>query len=74
MIMGTNTPATNQHVGQSYSNVYQQIAKGEKRDDSAFAFVARIDKADVAKRVQELHAAGRAAGRQRLCPRRAAER
>ncbi|MEA1083222.1 terminase TerL endonuclease subunit [Sphingomonas sp. CD22] len=46
MVMGTNTPATNQHVGQSYSNVYQQIARGEKRDDSAFAFIARIDKAD----------------------------
>jgi phage terminase large subunit-like protein len=46
MVLGTNTPATTQHVGQSYSEVYQQIAEGKARDDSAFAFVARIDKAD----------------------------
>jgi len=46
MLMGTNTPATSQHVGTSYSDMYQQIAKGEARDDTAFAFVARIDKAD----------------------------
>jgi phage terminase large subunit-like protein len=46
MILGTNTPARTQHVGNSYSEVYQQIAKGEARDDSAFSFVARIDKAD----------------------------
>ncbi len=46
MLMGTNTPATSQHVGTSYSEMYQQIAKGEARDDTAFAFVARIDKAD----------------------------
>lgn len=46
MILGTNTPARSQHVGNSYSEVYQAIAKGEARDDSAFSFVARIDKAD----------------------------
>ena len=46
MILGTNTPATSQHVGTSYSNMYQQIAKGEAKDDSAFAFIARVDKAD----------------------------
>jgi phage terminase large subunit-like protein len=46
MILGTNTPAVTQHVGNSYSEMYQQIAKGEAKDDSAFAFVARIDKAD----------------------------
>lgn len=46
MLMGTNTPATSQHVGTAYSEMYQQIAKGEARDDSAFAFVARVDKAD----------------------------
>jgi phage terminase large subunit-like protein len=46
MLMGTNTPATSQHVGTSWSEMYQQIAKGEARDDSAFAFVARVDKAD----------------------------
>lgn len=46
MIMGTNTPATSQHVGTAYSAMYQQIAKGEARDDTAFSFIARIDKAD----------------------------
>lgn len=46
MILGTNTPATSQHVGTSYSDSYQDIAKGKVRDDSAFAFIARVDKAD----------------------------
>lgn len=46
MLMGTNTPASSQHVGTSYSTMYQQIAKGEARDDTAFSFVARTDKAD----------------------------
>ncbi len=46
MLLGTNTPATNQHVGTSYSSMYQLIAKGEARDDSAFSFIARVDKAD----------------------------
>ncbi|MCW2395880.1 MULTISPECIES: terminase large subunit [unclassified Sphingobium] len=46
MLLGTNTPATSQHVGTSYSNLYQSIAKGEARDDTAFAFIARVDKAD----------------------------
>lgn len=46
MVLGTNTPATSQHVGTSYSESYQAIAKGDVKDDSAFAFVARVDKAD----------------------------
>lgn len=46
MLLGTNTPATSQHVGTSYSAMYQLIAKGEARDDSAFSFIARVDKAD----------------------------
>jgi phage terminase large subunit-like protein len=46
MLLGTNTPATNQHVGTSYSSMYQLIAKGEARDDTAFSFIARVDKAD----------------------------
>jgi phage terminase large subunit-like protein len=46
MVLGTNTPATSQIVGTSYSDTYQRIAKGELKDDSAFAFVARVDKAD----------------------------
>jgi phage terminase large subunit-like protein len=47
MLLGTNTPArSSQHVGTAYSDMYQQIVKGEARDDTAFAFIARIDKAD----------------------------
>lgn len=46
MVLGTNTPATSQHVGTSYSDTAQAIAKGDVRDDTAFAFVARVDKAD----------------------------
>ena len=46
MLLGTNTPATSQHVGTSYSAMYQQVAKGEARDDTKFAFIARVDKAD----------------------------
>lgn len=47
MLLGTNTPSrSSQHVGTMYSDTYQQIVKGEARDDTAFAFIARIDKAD----------------------------
>jgi phage terminase large subunit-like protein len=46
MLMGTNTPATSQITGTSYSDQAIAVAKGELKDDTAFAFVARIDKAD----------------------------
>lgn len=46
MILGTNTPATSQLVGTSYSEVAQAVARGELKDDTKFAFVARVDKAD----------------------------
>lgn len=46
MVLGTNTPATAQIVGTTYSDTAQAIAKGEKKDDTQFAFVARVDKAD----------------------------
>jgi phage terminase large subunit-like protein len=47
MLLGTNTPArSTQHVGTSYSDTYQAIVKGEAKDDTAFAFIARIDKGD----------------------------
>ncbi|MBD3762456.1 terminase TerL endonuclease subunit [Rhizorhabdus sp.] len=46
MILGTNTPATTQHVGTSYSEVFQAIAKGKVKDDTAFGFVARVDRSD----------------------------
>ncbi|SNT05922.1 Phage terminase-like protein, large subunit, contains N-terminal HTH domain [Sphingomonas laterariae] len=46
MVLGTNTPATSQHVGTSYSDSYQDIARGKVRDDSAFSLVFRVDKSD----------------------------
>jgi phage terminase large subunit-like protein len=46
MLLGTNTPATTQIVGTDYSEFYQKVAKGEVVDDEAFAFIARVDKAD----------------------------
>lgn len=46
MVLGTNTPATSQIVGTSYSETYQAIARGDVKDDTAFAFVARVDKKD----------------------------
>jgi phage terminase large subunit-like protein len=46
MVLGTNTPAMSQHVGTGMSEVAQAVARGEVKDDTAFAFVARVDKAD----------------------------
>ncbi|GGB21445.1 phage terminase large subunit [Sphingomonas metalli] len=46
MVMGTNTPATAQLVGTSYSNTAIAIAKGDVKDDTQFSFVARVDKRD----------------------------
>ncbi|NGP18912.1 terminase large subunit [Devosia aurantiaca] len=46
MLLGTNTPASNQIVGTEYSEFYQRVAKGEFYDDEAFSFIARVDKAD----------------------------
>lgn len=46
MLLGTNTPASTQIVGTDYSEFYQKVAKGEIQDDEAFAFIARVDKAD----------------------------
>ncbi len=46
MLLGTNTPSTAQIVGTNYSEFFQKVARGEVRDDEAFAFVARVDKAD----------------------------
>lgn len=46
MVLGTNTPATSQMVGSSYSDTAIAVAKGEVKDDTAFAFVARVDRKD----------------------------
>jgi phage terminase large subunit-like protein len=46
MLLGTNTPASTQIVGTDYSEFFQKVAKGDIADDEAFAFIARVDKAD----------------------------
>jgi phage terminase large subunit-like protein len=43
MMLGTNTPAADQLVGTEYSELYQGIVKGQFKDDSSFAFIARVD-------------------------------
>lgn len=46
MFMGSNCPATAQLVGSSYANSAIAIAKGDVKDDTQFALVARVDKRD----------------------------
>lgn len=46
MLLGTNTPASTQLVGTAYSEFFQRVLKGDVADDEAFAFIARVDKAD----------------------------
>ncbi len=46
MVLGTNTPATAQLVGTKYSEMVQSVVRGDKKDDSLFGFIARVDKAD----------------------------
>jgi len=47
MLLGTNTPASDQIVGTDYSLYYQKVADGRLFDDEAFAFIARVDAADI---------------------------
>lgn len=46
MLLGTNTPASDQIVGTDYSSFYQKVATGKMMDDEAFAFIARVDAKD----------------------------
>jgi len=46
IILGTNTPSVDQHVGTFYSDMCQRILRGENKDDTVFAYIARIDKGD----------------------------
>lgn len=46
MLLGTNTPASTQIVGTQYSDFYQKVVRGEHHDDTAFGFIARVDKED----------------------------
>lgn len=44
--MSTNTPAADQIVATEWSEQHQRILRGEAEDDSAFAFIARVDVKD----------------------------
>jgi phage terminase large subunit-like protein len=44
--MSTNTPAADQLIGTEWSEKHQAILRGEVDDDSAFAFIARVDPGD----------------------------
>jgi len=44
--MSTNTPAADQPVATEWSQLHQRILRGEAVDDSAFAFIARVDPND----------------------------
>jgi phage terminase large subunit-like protein len=46
MLLGTNTPASNQIVGTEYSDLFQRVATGLADDDSLFSFIARVDEKD----------------------------
>jgi phage terminase large subunit-like protein len=46
MLLGTNTPASNQIVGTEYSELFQKVATGQALDDSLFSFIARVDESD----------------------------
>lgn len=44
--MSTNTPAADQAIATEWSETHQRILRGEAEDDSAFAFIARVDPKD----------------------------
>lgn len=46
MVLGTNTPASNQIVGTEYSELFQKVVTGQADDDSLFGFIARVDESD----------------------------
>jgi phage terminase large subunit-like protein len=46
MVLGSNTPPASAVVGTAISETAQAVAKGDVKNDTAFAFVARVDKAD----------------------------
>mgnify|MGYP000883554898 CR=1 FL=1 len=46
MILGTNTPASDQTVGTEYSEMVQRVVTGQADDDATFGFIARVDKGD----------------------------
>ncbi|TPM59142.1 terminase [Mesorhizobium sp. B2-2-4] len=46
MMLGTNTPGTNQIVGSEYSDLFTRVITGQVEDDSLFGVIYRVDKRD----------------------------
>lgn len=46
MMLGTNTPASNQIVGTEYSDLFQKVITDQAQDDTLFGFIARVDEKD----------------------------
>lgn len=46
LMLGTNTPAADQTFATERSLFYQRVAEGVIPDDSAFAYIARVDESD----------------------------
>ncbi|WHZ35748.1 terminase large subunit [Sagittula sp. MA-2] len=46
LMLGTNTPSVDQHVGTDYSIFVQKVLTGEFSDDSVFGYIARVDAED----------------------------
>lgn len=46
MILGTNTPASDQIVGTEYSEMAQRVVTRQVEDDATFGFIARVDTSD----------------------------
>lgn len=46
MMLGTNTPGTNQIVGSEYSDLFRRVVTGQAEDDTLFGLIYRVDKRD----------------------------
>jgi len=46
MLLGTNTPASDQLIGTEQSDYYTAVAKGDIKDDASFALVCTCDEGD----------------------------
>jgi phage terminase large subunit-like protein len=46
MLLGTNTPASDQIIGTEQSDYYTAVAKGDVQDDASFALVCTCDEGD----------------------------
>lgn len=46
MMLGTNTPGTNQIVGTEYSDLFERVITGRAEDDTLFGLIYKVDKRD----------------------------